>query len=144
MIFILLALLNGILIALARGLNGRLAAQRDAFYASWINHLVGFTALSVMVLVTMGGRPEGLASVPPWLYLGGMIGALYVSLNSYIVPKLGVTVATLLVIAGQMVMSIVLDLWLGKLPWVLNGPMLMLILGSALLVFGFYRLLKTR
>lgn len=142
MIYIVLALLNGVLIAIARALNGRLAAQKDALYASWINHLVGFAALSLLLILS--GRPEGLTDVPPWLLLGGVIGALYVSLNSYIVPKLGVTVATLLVIAGQMVMSVILDIWLGKLPWVMNGPMLMLILGSALLVFGFYRLLKAR
>lgn len=143
MIFVLFALFNGVLIALARALNGRLAAQRDAFYASWINHIVGFIAMS-LVLIFISGPPDGIADVPPLLYIGGAIGALYVSLNSYIVPKLGVTVATLLVIAGQMVMSVVLDLWLGKLPWLLNGPMLMLILGSILLIFGFYQLLRTR
>lgn len=143
MMFIVLALVNGLLISLARALNGRLAAQRNAFYASWINHLVGFSALTGLVLV-WHGFPDGLVDVPPALYLGGVIGALYVSLNSYIVPKLGVTVATLLVIAGQIVMSIVFDLWLGKQLLLLNSSMLMLIAGTALLVFGFYRLLSTR
>ncbi|EAR11309.1 DMT family transporter [Reinekea blandensis] len=139
---IVFALLNGVFVALARALNGRLAAQKDALYASWINHLVGFAALSC--LLVLSGWPSGLTDVPPVLLFGGVIGALYVSLNSYIVPKLGVTIATLLVIAGQMVMSVLLDLWLGKLPWVLNLPMVLLIVGCGLLVFGFYRLLKVR
>lgn len=141
MIDILFALTNGVLIALARALNGRLAGQRDAFYASWVNHIVGFSALSVAVLVTVG-IPNNLAPIPSYLYLGGIIGALYVSLNSYIVPKLGVTVATLLVIAGQLVMSVLLDLWLGKIHWQLNGAMAVLLLGCLLIVFGFYLMLK--
>ncbi|TCS44001.1 DMT family transporter [Reinekea marinisedimentorum] len=142
MIFILFALLNGALIAIARALNGRLAVQKNALYASWINHLVGFVALTGVLL--LAGLPTGVADVPPLLFFGGAIGALYVSLNSYIVPKLGVTMATLLVIAGQMVMSLLLDLWLGKLPWVFNLPMLLLLTGCLLLVFGFYQLLRAR
>jgi transporter family-2 protein len=138
---ILFALTNGVLIALARALNGRLASQRDAFYASWINHLVGFAALSLLVMVTVG-VPANLSSIPTVLYLGGMIGALYVSLNSYIVPKLGVTIATLLVIAGQLLMSVVLDIWLGKIGWQVSVEMGLLIGGCLLIVLGFYLMLK--
>lgn len=141
MIDILFALTNGVLIALARALNGRLASQRDAFYASWINHLVGFAALSLLVMVTVG-VPANLSSIPTVLYLGGMIGALYVSLNSYIVPKLGVTIATLLVIAGQLLMSVVLDIWLGKIGWQVSVEMGLLIGGCLLIVLGFYLMLK--
>lgn len=141
MIDILFALTNGVLIALARVLNGRLAVQRDAFYASWINHIVGFAALSLMVIITVG-VPANLGTIPTYLYFGGIIGALYVSLNSYIVPKLGVTVATLFVIAGQLLMSVSLDVWLGKISWQISVEMGLLIGGCLLIVLGFYLMLK--
>lgn len=143
MLLIGFALLNGVLIATSRALNGRLAKQTNAFYSSWINHIVGFVVLTVAVLVLLG-LPKNLSSVPVGLYFGGMIGALYVSLNSYVVPKLGITVATLLVIAGQMLMSLLLDIWLGKINWQWDVPLLLLIVGSVLLVYGFYQLLKSQ
>lgn len=141
MSFILLALLNGVLIALTRSLNGKLAVTHSAFYASWINHIVGFAALTLVTL-TFVGRPTHMDTVPAVLYLGGIIGALYVTLNAYVVPHLGLTVATLCVIAGQMVTSVVIDAVLGDLAWQEFTPILALFLGCGLIVFGFYQLLK--
>lgn len=141
MIYLFLALLNGILIGLARSLNGRIAASRNAIFASWVNHIVGFAALTLMTLFIIG-PPMAVLTLPPYLFLGGAIGALYVTLNAYIVPKLGVTNATLLVIAGQMLMSIFLDVWLGKIVWHNLMAIGVLVLGCGLLLVGFYQLVK--
>lgn len=141
MIGIVCALCVGVLVAIARTLNGRLAQSCGSLYASWINHLVAFAALSVLVF-SVSGLPGELTDIPPYLLLGGVVGAVYVSLNAYVVPHLGVTLATLLIIAGQLVASILIDSFSGSLHWRLDSTLIIMLLGFLLLGFGFFKLLE--
>jgi len=137
MMYILIALLNGVLIALARSLNGRLAVSRGAFYSSWINHLVGFSVLSLILLASLG-LVAPLGAVPWYAFLGGSIGALYVGLNSFVLVRLGTTQTTLLIIVGQLAVGLLIDLWFGKITLSYDLTSLKLIVGCLLLVLGFY------
>ena len=76
-LYLLLGLTNGICIALSRMLNGQLSSQRGAFYASYINHIVGCLFLSVLVLYWSNPSIEYPTDIT--LYSGGVIGALYVA-----------------------------------------------------------------
>ncbi len=106
---VLLALFNGVCISLSRTVNGRLALERGAFRASLCNHIVGFLFLSLL-LAAAGGLHGGSLGHAPWgAYLGGIIGALFVALNSYVLPRLGTLRAALLIISGQMLAGVVID-----------------------------------
>jgi transporter family-2 protein len=52
---------------------------------------------------------QQFANVPWWAFLGGLLGATFVSLSTLTVPKLGLTTATLAVVCSQMIMSLVID-----------------------------------
>ncbi|XOQ08490.1 MAG: DMT family transporter [Serratia liquefaciens] len=106
---IVLALPNGVCIGLSRAINGRLALDRGAFHASLCNHIVGFLFLSLLLVAT--GSVNGVTfDQAPWgAYLGGVIGALFVALNSYVLPRLGTLRAALLIISGQMLAGVVID-----------------------------------
>lgn len=136
-LYIVMALLNGILIAVARLLNGRLATHRGAFYSSWVNHIGGFLFLSLLLLFSQGFYAP-LSSIPWYLYFGGVIGGLYVGLNSFVTPRLGATLATLLVIAGQLILSVVVDIVLGNIRLSINWPSAQLVVGCLMLIAGFY------
>lgn len=58
---------------------------------------------------------SGLQSAPVWLFAGGVIGALYIAMSTYIVPVLGAALTFGLVITGQLIAAIILDHfgWLG-------------------------------
>ena len=113
LIMTLLALLNGFCIGLSRSLNGQLSQFKGPFKASFYNHLIGFLFLSV-ILLGLGLEFKQLQSawhLDNWhLYLGGVIGALYVALNSYVLSLMGTTRAALFVISGQMVAGVMLDI----------------------------------
>ncbi len=140
---ILYAILNGLFVGLARTFNGRLAGHHNPLYASWMNHLIGFLFLTAIIFLTTGFSAPA-STIPSYLYLGGIIGALYVTLNAFIVNRLGITQSTLLVIAGQLLMSVILDLMLGKIKMSFSFPMLLLAVGGLLLIYGFYQSLKTK
>ncbi|WCE32279.1 DMT family transporter [Vibrio sp. SCSIO 43137] len=127
--YIFLALINGICIALSRILNGQLSQYRGAFHASYINHLIGFAFLTLLVL-SWFGLPEQLPT-DFTLYTGGVIGALYVAVNSLVMTKLGSTNAIILVISGQMLLSLLIDMLIG-----LPQNMLLSLTGVVLIVAG--------
>jgi len=107
--YILISLINGVCINLSRSLNGRLAMDRNAFYASLWNHIIGFIFLSV-ILVVQGQQMTPFHFSAPWYsYLGGAMGALFVAINSYILPRTGSTQAAMLIISGQMISGVMID-----------------------------------
>ena len=106
---IFLAALNGVVIAASRAINGRLSLDIGPFKASFWNHLVGFVFLTVILLAMSGSRFEVTSEAPSFAYLGGFLGALFVAVNSYVLPRIGVIKTVLLVISGQMVTGVLLD-----------------------------------
>ncbi|WP_215796519.1 DMT family transporter [Paludibacterium paludis] len=126
------ALLNGMVIALGRAVNGRLSLSAGPFRASLWNHWVGFLLLSLMLMVL--GRPDaGLAPRNLDAYLGGVFGALFVAVNSFVFTRLGAMRASLLVIGGQMLFAVLLD-WRHQQ----QAPDLIRCLGVLMLLLGMY------
>lgn len=130
-IYIAIALINGICISLSRSINGRLSMERNAFYASLWNHIVGFVFLTLVILVMSGGFSAFHFTAPWFAYIGGAIGALFVAINSYILPRTGSTQAAMLIISGQMISGVVIDQLLhpGNTLWVKLAGVMVIIAG---------------
>ena len=107
MIFVFLGLLNGGCITLSRVLNGQLSAKQGMFYASLLNHLIGFAFLSFLLLVFI--EPLHIDVQSPLLFTGGAIGAVYVAINSFVMTRLGTTKAIVMVVSGQMLFGLVMN-----------------------------------
>ncbi|MCG9755807.1 DMT family transporter [Shewanella insulae] len=107
---ILLALLNGVCIGLCRILNGRLGQASDAYYASLWNHGVGFVFLSLLLVLMPSPPIAGLLDAPLYAWLGGVVGAVFVVLNTLVILRLGATLCSLLVISGQLLSGVLFDL----------------------------------
>lgn len=111
-----LALLNGGLIGASRSINGRLGQAIGALQSSFWNHLVGFLLLAV-VLVAAGPVFPVALDAPPLAYCGGALGALFVAMNSHVIPRLGSVTTLVLIIGGQMICGLAIDhLGNGTLP----------------------------
>jgi transporter family-2 protein len=111
---ILFALLAGILVSLSRQLNGRLALSTTALVASYWNHVVGFGVLTVLGLIHGGLWPDGALSAPWYAYLGGTIGVIFVASGSWLIARIGAINTAMLVIGGQMISGVLLDLARGN------------------------------
>ena len=107
-IYILLALLNGFCIAISRIWNGQLASYCGAFKASYVNHIIGFVFLSIVMILLLE-PPQFSNGSNMLVYLGGFIGACYVAINSLVMSHLGSTNTMILVIGGQMCFGLFLD-----------------------------------
>lgn len=107
---ILLAFAAGVFVSLSRSLNGRLALASSAMAASFVNHLVGLLALLAAGLVLGGLWPAGTAQIPAWAWAGGTLGVIFVASGSFFVARIGAAMTAVMVIAGQMVSGVALDL----------------------------------
>ena len=107
MLLLIFGTLNGFCIALSRIINGQLSISRGAFIASFINHLIGFIFLSALVFVLV--LPLQALPQEPYLYLGGLVGALYVAINSFVIVRLGSTSSIVLVVSGQMLFGLIVE-----------------------------------
>lgn len=110
------ALLAGVLIAVQQAINGRVSrAAGSPTTAAWFNFLFGTIGLgaalgvaAAMLTLPLGGLPSG----PWWIYAGGAIGVLFIAMAAWLVPILGVLVFALVSIAGQLIGSLGLDVFL--------------------------------
>lgn len=107
--FIILGILNGFCITLSRVLNGQLSVRNGALHASFVNHVVGFLSLSLLFMFI--SDPVNTLPKDLTLYVGGVIGALYVAVNSFVMVRLGSTNSIVLVVAGQMLFGLFIEVY---------------------------------
>jgi transporter family-2 protein len=105
----------GSIVGVQRALNGQInESTRQSFATSWLNFIMGTTFL--VTFLTIGvliNRAElvALPSGPWWMYTGGTIGVIYIAFTSTIVQHLGVLTFTLISVGGQLVGSLLIDLY---------------------------------
>ncbi|MCX8997983.1 DMT family transporter [Rhizobiaceae bacterium BDR2-2] len=126
-----LAFSAGLLISLSRQINGRLSLSTSPLAASFWNHVVGLAALTAVGLVIGGIFPPGAEGSPWWAYFGGPLGVIFVASGSWLIVRIGATNTALLVIGGQMVTGIALDLLMDQKPVLWASA-----LGVVLIVWG--------
>lgn len=110
-IWIVLALLSGAFLPIQAGLNSKLGkAVENPVYASMISFVVGTLGLIAYILITKQTISlTGLKEAPNYVWLGGLLGAFYVTVIILAFPVLGPGLTFGLVVAGQMVISMLLE-----------------------------------
>ncbi len=109
---IVTAALVGMVLPLQALLNARLGAETQGpLFASFASFAIGTLALAVALLVTRTPWPgmRDLVTLPPWLWAGGLIGALFVFCGTLLVPRLGAAGLICLIVFGQVVGSLLVD-----------------------------------
>ncbi|MCA2013988.1 DMT family transporter [Pararhodobacter sp. CCB-MM2] len=134
LVMIALALAGGMLVALSRQINGRLALQTTALQSSFWNHVVGLAVLTIVVLGAGSFWPEGAATAPFIAWIGGAVGVAFVGLGSWLIPRLGAAMTGGLLVAGQMLSGVALDLLRGEdaVLWMQLGGVALILAGVAL------------
>jgi transporter family-2 protein len=110
-IWIIMALLSGAFLPIQGGINSRLGKEiASPVHASLISFLVGAVVLFAYTLVMRQPvQISGLKNAPLYLWSGGLLGAFYVTVIILAFPKIGPALTFGLVVAGQMIISIILD-----------------------------------
>jgi transporter family-2 protein len=112
---LLLALIAGALVGVQRALNGQINEySQNSYTTSLLNFITGTSFLTLFIIILIAsGRVElqPLPGGPWWIYTGGIIGVIYIAATSLIVQHLGVLTFTLFSVGGQLIASLLLDIY---------------------------------
>lgn len=137
-VYFLLALAAGAALATQVALNSQLKATVGTpMQATLISLCVGAVAALVYTVAAREPLPKSasLAAAPWWVWCGGLLGVCYLWATGVSSGKLGVAVTFGLVIAGQVVTSILLD-HLGLLNTPVHAASGQRVIGVVIIVAG--------
>lgn len=119
MLYLLFAFAIGCAIPMQAAINNQLKSYLDGstLMASLVSFTVGTIALAVIAAGT-GQRWQSLGSLgeaKSWQLTGGLLGAIFVFGTTLLAPRIGVAKMVALIIAGQVLVSLLMDHegWLG-------------------------------
>ncbi|OYT71764.1 MAG: hypothetical protein CFK52_07135 [Chloracidobacterium sp. CP2_5A] len=137
--WVTIVLLTGMMLPVQAAVNAKLRAfVVNPIYSALISFCVGTTLLvllaSAMAWAGQAGRLQAAASAPWWAWVGGALGAVFVTMAILAVPRIGAAGYSAAIITGQLVGALILDHygWLGlpqqTLTWSrLLGALLLLV-----------------
>ena len=137
-LLLMLAVLAGIILPLQAALNAKMGdAVKDPMYATFISFIVGMVGLLAYLLAVRTDFSQiNQMKYEHWtVWTGGLLGAFYVASLIVLAPRLGLALTFGLTVAGQMVMSLIMDHygWLGLPVQAISWQR---VLGIALIVGG--------
>ncbi|MAM74447.1 DMT family transporter [uncultured Tistrella sp.] len=114
LLLILAAIVSGAVVPFQAGANAVLG--RTLGHPLWgtaISLCVSFACiLPVMLLARVEMQAlSNLAQAPRWIWIGGIVGVVYITGALVLAPKLGAAGFITAAIAGQMLASVIIDHW---------------------------------
>lgn len=108
---IVLSLCSGFMFALQAPINARLGnLMGGPLTGAFLSFTTGmFTLALLLVALRKPLLLQNLGQTSPWMWLGGVLGAYLVFTSTYAVPRLGAAGMIALVMAGQVVASLLID-----------------------------------
>ena len=133
----------GCLVGMQAPINSRLGRVLGSVQAATFSFIVGTVALVLIASFASGGLGSlgHVGRAPWWALVGGLLGAIYVTVAILAVRSLGASGLTAAVIAGQLAISVVIDRFglLGVARHPVGAPR---IIGLVLLVVGVFLVIR--
>ncbi|MEH0152675.1 DMT family transporter [Limibacter armeniacum] len=111
LIWVIMAFAAGAFLPMQAGMNSKLAKTGGSpIHASMISFAVGVIVLVVYILLTSQNISwRGIKDAPSYAWLGGILGAFYVTVIVLAFPKIGPGMTFGLVVAGQLLISMLME-----------------------------------
>ncbi len=111
-LYLLLAVVAGAMMPTQAAINNKLAVGVDSpILAAFFSFLIGTIGLFVYLLATGTslGNLFSAKDAPPIAWIGGLLGAFFVTATVILAPRLGVAMTFSMIIAGQMLVTLVIE-----------------------------------
>ena len=115
---VLMVAAGGAMMAFQAPINAALRVHVGIVESSLVSFSVGTLALILVVLLAGKGSLGAIRNVSWWHLLGGLIGAIFVTVTLVAAPRIGVTGTIIATLAGNMVAAVLIDRygWVGIAP----------------------------
>ena len=111
-LWILYSIVIGCFLSIQGSINAQLGqATKIPLFASLTNFSIGTLCLTLPFVFRIIPLPplSKLQGLPPYIWLGGVLGAIFVTSVIIVIPKLGITLFLGFLILGQLGFSLVID-----------------------------------
>lgn len=112
LIAIVVAIAAGACIIIARNINSILAEKEGLMTSTFFNYATGFSLSAVFLLISSESIKQSynlLGIVPPWAYLGGLLGVVVVAISNIVTSKISAFYMSLIIFVGQLFTGIIID-----------------------------------
>lgn len=110
--YILISILSGVSIVVARTVNSNLAEKLGLLEGTFYNFLTGLMLSIILLIINWNNEIVSQlinSQIPLWAYLGGLFGIGIVLLSNYVIPRVSAFYVTILVFLGQLLIGYVID-----------------------------------
>lgn len=112
-VYLGIALFAGFLLANQNPINADLRKNVNSpFLASTVSQIIGVVFLGTASLLLTGElfpTIDFVSNHPAWIWVGGLLGPVYVTSNVFLFPRLGAVQTVILPILGQILAGVVID-----------------------------------
>lgn len=108
-IMVILAVVGGATLSVQSATNGRLGSQVGVFHTAFMTFFLGMLITGLLIFFFEPAREVGLMNVPKWQLMGAFCGVPYILAMVLAVKRIGTATATVAVIFGQLLMSMLID-----------------------------------
>ena len=110
---VIFALIVGAVVSFQQAVNGRVNEHaKRPLATAWLNFLMGSFILIIALAVDLArGATIGAFPTNPWVYFGGPIGLIFISVSAFAIKHTGVLTFIMYSVSGQLAGAILID-WL--------------------------------
>lgn len=115
LIWQIIALLDGFAFSIESTINGHVGTVlKTPIYSAFLTFII---ASIILIFVNLfQGNFKYIKYIPKehtpwWNFLGGIIGGINIFINAFLVPQIGIGLATILGLLGQIIISLIIDNW---------------------------------
>jgi transporter family-2 protein len=109
LIIIIIGLLGGMAVGVQAPLSSIITQRLGIMESIFIVHIGGAVAVLVPLIYYGGGKLGSWRSVPWYALCAGIFGLVVIFSMSYMIPRIGVATALIILLAGQLFIGTILD-----------------------------------
>jgi len=108
-IIILIGLMGGVAVGIQAPLSSMISQRLGVMESVFIIHIGGGIAALIPLLYYGGGKLNQWRTVPWYALCAGIFGLVVIFSMSYMIPRIGVATALIILLAGQLLIGTILD-----------------------------------
>ncbi len=140
-VIILIGLVGGIAVGIQSPLSSMISQRLGVIESIFIIHLGGAIAALIPLIYYGGGKISNWRTVPWYALCAGVFGLVVIFSMSYMIPRVGVATALIILLAGQLFIGTILDHF-GLLGAIQRPLELSRIMGLAIVLAGVWLTVK--
>lgn len=108
-LMIIIVVASGAILCAQSAINGRLGSEVGVLESAWLTFTLGALLSFLFAFFFEPQHALTLFSVPRWQVTGAFFGVVYMLVIVFAMPRVGTAAATVAVISGQLLMSLLID-----------------------------------